>query len=98
MFVNELFVAESLTQVYGILHEFLYRQERVTDTLSEFCSLSPRVSLLLQGGMCMTFYHPKGQWSYAYLHVEVVRVWERGNKFFVIVLFIWLLLYLYTIF
>ena len=36
VFVHELFISESLSQVYGILHEFLKRHEAVSDGLSEF--------------------------------------------------------------
>ena len=33
LFINELFISESLSQVYGILHEFLSRQENVLNNL-----------------------------------------------------------------
>lgn len=36
LFVNELFISESLSQVYGVLHEFLQRQKGVALNLGKF--------------------------------------------------------------
>ena len=34
--MNELFISESLSQVYGILHEYLRKHRGVADSLGKF--------------------------------------------------------------
>ena len=47
VFVNELFITESLSQVYGILHEFLSRQESIAANLGKLCLVSVYVNIFI---------------------------------------------------
>ena len=40
LFISELFILKSLSQVYGVLHEFLARQKNVAASLSKEFTVS----------------------------------------------------------
>ena len=53
MFLNELFISESLSQVYGILHEFLSKQDSVAANLGEHI----HVGIILYLGVSVVIQH-----------------------------------------